>query len=657
MFTKLFKFLRLERISTALCIIAVILAMGGAVSGYLALKYNQVRSQSALIQSQVFLDGLLTVRDLLRVNVELNSLRNKSEVDPETRLRLQDALDYLYVRTESLKTRVEQSDNTGVDNQLTMLVGLISVGDRALMARGAQLGSLRDQALSLVDAVSQTVMTFVSDQFVRQSETIDRQVEMLDKLAVAAISGMSFFSLMACVAVIFVRSQYRLQIKWRAAEKHAGYLAYFDTLTGLPNRIKFRSEAGRIIKDKPSLLVLLCDLDDFKTINDVHGHAVGDAVLTQVGKRLNRVLLRHDGFAARLGGDEFGAVVPGKMSSMRTAALCEEILREVNARVEYEHVFINPSMSIGVVYSPMVKEHEAKSISALQRAADVALYKSKSNGKNTYAFFDSELAEQVSARKKMEVDLANALEMDDLWLAFQPQIDMQTGGIVGFEALARWTHEGNFVSPGEFIPVAEDTGLILDLDIWCFRKALETLGTWIAMGHAPVKMSTNFSSVHFRSPQVVEQVREIIEQTKIPPQYVTVEVTESMLIEDMGTTTRILDELQSLGVGLALDDFGTGYSSFAYLRKLNLDFIKIDQSFVRDLDETEENQLVIRSLVNIAKGLHKRLVVEGIETEYQAEIIRGLECEVGQGYLFGRPMKSEDAREMIPRRDTAAQTA
>jgi len=243
----------------------------------------------------------------------------------------------------------------------------------------------------------------------------------------------------------------------------------------------------------------------------------------------------------------------------------------------------------------------------------------------------------------LDAALGEAIANEKLTLVYQPQVDLKTQNVCGFEALVRWTHEGEFISPAEFIPIAEANGQILELDLQGFKTALVTLKSWLDAGHAPVKMSTNFAALHFKSPQIVERVQATLQETGVPPELVTLEMTESMLVEDMANTQLILTQLKELGVSLALDDFGTGYSSLANLQTLDLDYVKIDRSLVDGIDQSTRRRDLLGSLVSMTRVLDKRLVIEGVETEAQHEILETFEGGIGQGYLYSRPLAPDDA--------------
>ena len=395
-------------------------------------------------------------------------------------------------------------------------------------------------------------------------------------------------------------------------------------------------------------MVFLFDLDDFKLVNDLHGHSAGDAVLLHCADKIRDWAHAQDGVPARLGGDEFAAILPGPLSSMKIAALCEQLLAATSASFEFENVLLSPKMSIGVAATWSLETEQELELPFLQKAADIALYRAKEQGKNTYAFFDGDLAEMAARRREIEIGIDEALENDGFTLAFQPQVEMATGRVRGFEALARWTKDGVAISPGEFIPVAEATGQVVDIDLWGLRKSTYQVASWIRIGRFPVSISANLSPLHFRNDDIVGHVARALADSRLPPHLLTLEITESVLIEDLSKVTIILEKLRQLGVRIALDDFGTGYSSLAYLRRLDVDYIKIDQSFVRDLEQSTETQLILDALVDIAKGLKKMLVVEGIETENQADIVRNLGCDLGQGFLWGRPMPEKEALENVP---------
>jgi len=453
-------------------------------------------------------------------------------------------------------------------------------------------------------------MDMFDRQYVLQSKALFAQITVVQKLTLSAIALLCLFGSVAAGVTFLWQRQLQIQSERKEAEDKANFLAFYDGLTGLPNRVQFKTFAEKLMAENEDPIVFLFDLDDFKSVNDLHGHSAGDAVLYHCANNIRDWAEELGGVPARLGGDEFAAILPGSMSSMKIASISERLLTMINTPFEFENILLAPKMSIGVAASWSLEVEGKLSLSSLQKAADVALYRAK--------------------------------------LAFQPQVDMTSGRVRGFEALARWTKDGAPISPGEFIPIAESTGQVVEIDLWGLRASTKEVASWINDGKQPVSISTNLSPLHFRSDEIVSQVSQALSDSGLPAHLLTLEITESVLIEDLNKVTVILEKLRNLGVRIALDDFGTGYSSLAYLRRLDVDYIKIDQSFVKDLEDSAETQLILDALVDIAKGLDKMLVVEGIETESQARIIRDLGCDMGQGYLWGRPMPTNEAAERVP---------
>lgn len=471
-------------------------------------------------------------------------------------------------------------------------------------------------------------------------------------LGLGGLGLLGALTVMALIAAVRFEREIVLQRGQVEAEKKIAYLADFDSLTGLAKREHFYKQAASILAETERALVLVNDVDDFKGVNDRFGHDAGDAVLRHVADAMQQLVREHGGIAARLGGDEFALVIPGPVSSMRAGSICESLIAEINKPLTYNNVCLTQKASIGVAISQTDADLEANApVPSIMKSADLALYQAKREGKNTYAFYDSRLAAQVARRRELEAGISDALENGGFHLNFQPQVDMESSTITGFEALARWSRGDERISPGEFIPVAEDTGQVVDIDLFALKEAVRTMAKWRAEGHTGIKISTNLSALHFRSEDIVMQVQQALEEHDLPGECLTLEVTESVMIESIGKVVRILKKLRDLGVGLALDDFGTGYSSLAYLRTLPIDYIKIDQSFVRDLDRSEETRIVMRALVGLAQGINRKLVVEGIETNAQADVIRELGCDHGQGYLFGKPLPEKEAHTLLERNE------
>jgi len=622
-------------------------AMG---TGFIYLNFVNVRDDLVRDEVSAFRQAFVVAQDMSRLDAALDAVALSAEITEQVLEDVVDALDYLYVRNNNaLKRSGSAQADVGTLEALHQAIrDLIFQADDALAAPKEELAEQFEMLATPVAAVNRRLLFYVDEQYRVQSAAVGEQGVLLQKMAGAAITLVLVMSVIATAAVLLYRRTLMMQARRLKAEQKANFLAYFDPMTGLPNRTRFRLVAEQVFARNEDPMVLLLDLDGFKGINDNYGHDAGDAALIHAAARIKGVVTANGGTAARLGGDEFAAILPGPVSSMRAAAICEQILSDCAEPFDADGARLSVGLSIGIAFRRSVTENKEDEISATQKAADTALYRAKEEGKRTYAFYDADLAELVQRRRSIETGISEALANDGFSLAFQPQIDLATGQVKGFEALCRWTRDGEPISPGEFISVAEATGQVVDIDIWGLKKALATVASWVNDGLMPVSMSANLSPMHFRNDNIVEEVRAALESTGLPPSLVTLEITESILIDDVSLVTSILERLRALGVRLALDDFGTGYSSLAYLRQLDVDYIKIDQSFMRDLERSSETGVILMSLVSLVQGLGKKLVVEGVETEEQAQIVKELGCDVAQGYLYGKPLPERDARARLP---------
>ncbi len=424
----------------------------------------------------------------------------------------------------------------------------------------------------------------------------------------------------------------------RRAEAKLDHMARHDALTGLPNRILLRENLDRILtgsRRHRDFAVLCLDLDGFKGVNDTLGHAMGDALLKDVAARLTRCV-RDGDVVARLGGDEFAIVQAEVQDAKDARVLAARILEAISAPYELDGHRATIGTSIGIAMSP----HDGNDAETLLKHADLALYRSKTVGRGVYNFFDPEMSAQVQARHSLEQDLRDALAHEELELFYQPLVSVETNAVTGFEALMRWRHpKRGLVSPGEFIPLAEETGLIVPMGGLALRQACAQAQLW----PKHMKMAVNVSAVQLKHRNFVETVVLALGATGLAPNRLEIEVTESVLADNSGVTPKVLQQLHDMGVRIALDDFGTGYSSLSYLRTFPIDKIKIDGSFTRDLQEGGGNALVlIRAVSNIGRSLGMTVCAECVETRQQLETIRAEGCTEIQGYLVSRPLPVAD---------------
>ncbi|ABD25476.1 diguanylate cyclase/phosphodiesterase with PAS/PAC sensor(s) [Novosphingobium aromaticivorans DSM 12444] len=425
-----------------------------------------------------------------------------------------------------------------------------------------------------------------------------------------------------------------------SAEKIA-YLARYDTLTGLPNRLMLTEALGDAMgyseKWRSNCAFLMIDLDRFKAVNDTLGHLVGDQLLAMVSDRMTRII--KDGeVCGRLGGDEFAVVVRDVADSQRIAELADAIIATLSQPYEVDHHMLYVGASVGSAIGP----RDGATVETLLRNADLALYRAKDEGGGSHCTYEPALHAHAEERRKLEFSLRHALERSEFGLVFQPVVDATSEAVVSFEALLRWnSEEHGSVSPAKFIPLAEDTRLIVPIGEWVLRMACQEAMNW----PPHVKIAVNVSGEQLLDPYFAETVVGALAASGLPPHRLEIEVTESIFVRDATVAQMTLENLMGIGCGVALDDFGTGYSSLGYLRKMRFSTIKVDRSFVQGAaKDNPESLAIVRAVVAMADSLDMSTTAEGVETEAELETIRRLGCKKIQGYYFGRPMSAADAR-------------
>ncbi|MEF2249052.1 putative bifunctional diguanylate cyclase/phosphodiesterase [Ralstonia solanacearum] len=459
------------------------------------------------------------------------------------------------------------------------------------------------------------------------------------------------------------------------AEAHLDYLAHVDSVTELPNRHAFNErlqDALRRTGQTGAIGLLLLDLDNFKVVNDTLGHSNGDRLLRQVARRLNDVIEQANARAVlcRIGGDEFAVIAElSRRASTGTDeavdqanALANRVLAALAAPFALDLHQIYVTASVGVSLYP----HDAGDVQSLTRNADAAMYSAKNRGKNAAACFTAEMDQQARRRLRVEADLRRALEHEELLLVYQPQIRLGalaadarhvcSAHVHGVEALVRWRHpEIGLIGPGEFIAVAEETGLIVPLGLWVLRTACQQAAQWLREGRATLRVAVNLSPRQTRDPALVENVLGILRETGLPPHLLELEITESVLMEDMDANIKLLEALHAAGVNLSIDDFGTGYSSLAYLQRFPIHKLKIDRSFVQRMPG--DGEAIAGAVIAMAHNLRMQVVAEGVEHAGQLAWLRAAGCDLGQGYLFSRPLYADQLMSWLRRQDNAASPA
>lgn len=426
----------------------------------------------------------------------------------------------------------------------------------------------------------------------------------------------------------------------KKAEKLVEHMAFYDALTGLPNRRLFKSDVHDTITQADSgFSILYLDLDRFKNINDSLGHFIGDEVLKAVADRLSSCLGPND-LACRLAGDEFVLMIR-ETEPEKVKEISMRIIEEISNAYTFSSIEVYITPSIGISRFPM----DGEDYDTLMRNADTALFRAKDQGKSTYCLFTQEMNNDMIEKTLLEMDLRQAISRDEMELHYQPQYDMKTGRITGVEALARWNHsKKGLIPPGRFIPIAEESGIILPIGLWILETACKQAKQWQQQGFPNIRMSVNVSIRQFKQPAFISHVLKVLQKTGLDPCYLNIEITESMT-SDVDYSQKILQELHNEGIHVSIDDFGTGYSSLSYLSKFPITHLKIDQVFLQDLSTS--NTAIIKTIIDLAKNLSIDVIAEGVETDEQASLLNTLHCDEVQGFLYSRPLPKREIEKLL----------
>ncbi|MBP9712463.1 MAG: EAL domain-containing protein [Sterolibacterium sp.] len=424
----------------------------------------------------------------------------------------------------------------------------------------------------------------------------------------------------------------------KAAEERINHLAYHDALTGLPNRQLAKDRLDHAIayaaREKNGVGVLHLDLDHFKAVNDSLGHPIGDALIQEVAKKLENCV-RDTDTIARIGGDEFLIILANVMDPEIISSIAVKVQETLGTTFKVQGHELTTSVSIGITVYP----GDGKDFDMLLKKADTALYKAKAHGRNTYQFYTDQMNSEAVEYLKIRNGLRQALINEEFLLHYQPQINLADGKVVGVEALIRWRHpEMGILQPGRFIQIAEESGLIVPIGDWALKHACQQAVAWRQAGLPPVVVAVNLSAVQFKRGDIEKSVIQALNESGHDPNYLELELTESILIDDTDHALETLRRLKAMGMKLSIDDFGTGYSSLSYLKRFNVDKLKIDQSFVRDMANDKNDAAIVQAIIQMARSLNLQVIAEGVEDERLVALLHGQQCHEAQGYHFARPM-------------------
>lgn len=435
----------------------------------------------------------------------------------------------------------------------------------------------------------------------------------------------------------------------KESDMHIEYLAYHDELTGLPNRLSFNQRLKLHMTNaqlkNSSLAVLFCDCDGFKKINDTFGHSMGDLLLKKIANRFQESVSEID-MVSRIGGDEF-IILLLDADEEKAGNIARKLIQAFEKPFQLEGNDLFVTTSIGISIYPLLGENT----DTLIKNSDIAMFEAKKKGKNRFEFYNPSMSHHTFNLLTLENELRLAVEREEFFLYYQPQIDIKSQEIVGVEALIRWNHrEIGMISPAQFIPIAEKSGMILPIGEWVLKTACLQNRVWQENGLPPIRVSVNFSAIQIQQHDFVKRVKEILNETRLEPKYLEIEITELAALENKENVISCFKQLQELGIKVDIDDFGTGYCSFSYLKLFPINKLKIDKSFIRNVQSDKENQAITEAIIYMGKGLGLKVIAEGIETEQELNYLIDLNCDEGQGYYYSRPLPNEEFVNLLSNR-------
>lgn len=601
-------------------------------------------------------DTFLIVSDVERLDYafsQVQELENRQWDGTSAKNEAQLALDLIWLRYEDF-VKIPLPPSLVAEHALVVanLLQLIDLADALFLKQ-----VIPDDEIENVRVVSKDVRiaaVILVEEY--RSLYVDTLAEKRLALSHSILRSNAFVLFSGALIIIVIMLLGREVVARKAqqsAEAKARVLAYKDSLTGIPNRHAFKETIEVWSADQQKrckgFTLALIDLDKFKEINDTLGHDVGDKLLKKQASRIETATKAVGGFASRLSGDEFAVLLPF-VDVTRINTFCSQMLDKLRQPIDTDIEKIASQGTLGLCSSIDCDGSHESSWGSMQRAADFALYSAKREARGTYRHFDATLSAKLDARRTLLSELPDAVKNGQITPFFQPKVDIATGEVCGFEALARWKRGDDLVPTGEFISLAEEAGFIEEIDIAILGIAASKIADCNALRGTQYKFSSNLSANNFARLDLVEQLRDAVCETGLSPEFVTLEITESMYLSDWGRADMVVRQLRELGFRISLDDFGTGFSSLSYLRTVVADEVKIDRSFVEELEVSEEARFLLDMIIDLAHGLHMDIVVEGIETPEQEALVHAMGCKVGQGYLYGKPMTFADALEIADQR-------
>ncbi|MBN8207170.1 EAL domain-containing protein [Bacillus sp. NTK071] len=589
-------------------------------------EQEKVQPQPLHNQEMKDLDGLMALSHLIKASTEELETLNVSLQQSEQRFKS------LFEQNPNLVYSVDNYGKiTSVNPALKSLLGYSS--EEVMSKHSLQFVASEDAQMTR-DKFYQT--------FQGVAQTYDAYL--VDKSGTKVLFTITNIPIIVNGEIIGAYGIGKSIMNQRKAEEKIAHLAYYDVLTELPNRLLFENLLNESLKNtNEKLAVMFIDLDRFKLINDSLGHQRGDHILKQVTDRIKEAI-QDDAVLARFGGDEFTVLLPGLKDEKEALMLAKRVIDQLKAPIVFHNVEYFMTVGIGISIFP----HDGMDLDTLMRNSYIALDRAKQQGASYIEFYTDEMTDQAFERLELESYLRRAIEKEELTLYYQPQVNLDEQKIYACEALIRWNHPKlGLVSPAQFIPLAEETGLIEEIGIWVLNEACMQTRKWQELGYDDLSISVNVSGRQFQSANFVETVRHALDASGLSPQSLHLEVTESTTLVNTDYSISMLNELRGMGMKVSIDDFGTGYSSLSYLKDFPLDILKIDQSFIRNLQENNADAAIVKAVITMCEGLNLSIVAEGIETKEQGEIIRSFGCNFAQGFFYSKPLNKDRFEKLL----------
>lgn len=632
-------------------VVAILVAVCVGAAYYMKLVVEQSEHSHTLFLDLQPRYAYAAMYDIERLVLVAQHAAEAEEMTPELREEFLKAADFMYVRADSFKRMISVA-NVEMESGWASKAAMDAVVEIVDKAIADDFPDNRALLASLVQAnidASRNIIQFLDEMRIQAKSVLKEQSKALNAQKNAVFVLLLGLTLAASIAVFLLRSEVIARHARETAEERVRFLAYFDHLTGLPNRAQFQEQLADTLAQKDPLALLYIDLDEFKLINDNFGHLAGDAVLRHVGRILSSLAGDGPGFAARLGGDEFALVLMND-DIAELSTLCDQIIAKIAEPLLFEGDTFNVGASIGLATTTQVASRAAITLDMLSRVTDFALYTSKAAGRKCFTVYDRTIEERFWKRRELVEELPRALENGDLEVYLQPKVSLPDRAVYGFEALVRWRRNGQLMLPADFIKIAEDSGLVVEIDHFVLDRATRLVSAWNAGHGTDFSLSVNLSALNFNSARIEDWVRQALSNAQYPPHLLTLEITETSEMRDWKQASDVLSGMKGLGCRIAIDDFGTGFSSLAYLRTMKAQELKIDRSLVTELTHSHQARLLLASVLDMARHLELEVVIEGIETDNQADIICAMGGTHAQGFLFGLPAPANEALEtaMLP---------